>query len=324
MGARVRLVMPYFGPWPRVFPLFLDSCRRNPNLEWRLITDQALPPLPPNVRHVPMSQAEVLARIEDTVGIRPAPIVRRVKLCDFRPAFGVIFARELRDAEFWGYGDLDLIYGHTARFVTDARLDAHDVLSFRPDWIHGPFTLLRNTPAVNQLYAETPHHRRYFAEPHYFGFDECNGRHRRLEAGEDILAIDPEPTCMTGLVRAAARDGRLRLHTEMAICERLDQIGELAYRDGELRDRDDRPYLLYHLFREKRLHRFTYPAWPALPERFHITDTGFYSEAEYAELARHSRARRRRGALRAAASVFTRLPGRIRRAFPLGAWRRRT
>jgi hypothetical protein len=36
---------------------------------------------------------------------------RPYKLCDFRPAFGEIFAEELAGFDFWGHSDLDLIFG---------------------------------------------------------------------------------------------------------------------------------------------------------------------------------------------------------------------
>ena len=36
---------------------------------------------------------------------------RPYKLCDFRPAFGEIFADELAGYDFWGHSDLDLIFG---------------------------------------------------------------------------------------------------------------------------------------------------------------------------------------------------------------------
>jgi hypothetical protein len=36
---------------------------------------------------------------------------RPYKLCDFRPAFGEIFADELTGYDFWGHSDLDLDFG---------------------------------------------------------------------------------------------------------------------------------------------------------------------------------------------------------------------
>lgn len=316
MTGRVRLIVPYYGPWPPIFRLFLDSCRRNPNLDVLFFTDNEWPVNPPaNVSSVKMPFEALLALIACRLRITIPDEVRPYKLCDYRPAFGVIFEDCLKDAEFWGHADIDLIYGTTATFVTPQRLDDYDVLSFRDDWIHGPFTIYRNTPLINHLFQEAPDYRRHFEFRKYCNFDECLGLHEQLEAGADVLSLHPQPVCMTGLVRAAAREGRLRLHTEMAICESLAKVRTLSYRLGELSDSGGKRYIFYHVFREKKLKGFSYPSWTELPPRFHITDTGFYSERGYRWLLPTSLFRRARGHFRAAYRRALRARARFTRLF---------
>ena len=127
---------------------------------------------------------------------------------------------------------------------------------------------------------------------------------------------------MTGLVRAAARDGRIRLHTEMAIVESLANRRSLSNRLGELSDSSGRKYIFYHLFREKKLHCFSYPSWQELPSQFHITETGFYSEREFGLLLPLSFFRRSRGHVKAAYASGRRMLGRFRRLFRIETWRR--
>jgi hypothetical protein len=314
MSARVRLLIPYYGKWPAIFPLFLDSCRRNPNLEIRLFTDNSLPAgAPSNVTRVAMSYAELRALIHRQLGQAIEPTVRPYKLCDFRPAFGVIFEDYLGGAEFWAHGDIDLVYGDTAAFLSDQRLDTHDVLTFRNDWIHGPLTVYRNTPEINRLFEQAPGYRDHFDAGKYRNFDECLARHELLERGVDLSTIEPRPTCMTGLVKAAARDGRLRLHAEMAIVETLAGGRCLTYRDGQFTDDRGNAVLMYHLFREKKLQRFAYPRWWTLPPHFHIAETGFYSARAFRWYAVLKPLRYLRSAPRYARRFMVLLPGRVRR-----------
>ena len=37
--TRIGIVLPYFGKLPNYFPLFLNSCRFNPTIDWLVYTD---------------------------------------------------------------------------------------------------------------------------------------------------------------------------------------------------------------------------------------------------------------------------------------------
>ena len=74
------------------------------------------------------------------------------KICDFRPAFGRIFEDNLSDFEFWGYSDLDLVYGNLSHFISLNNLKNFDIITSRSDYVAGHFTLFRNTNNINNLY----------------------------------------------------------------------------------------------------------------------------------------------------------------------------
>ena len=45
--ASIAIVLPYFGKLPNYFPLFLESCRKNPTVNWLFYTDcEVLPECP--------------------------------------------------------------------------------------------------------------------------------------------------------------------------------------------------------------------------------------------------------------------------------------
>ena len=51
---KIAIIVPYFGEFPNYFPLFLNSCRYNPTVDWLLVTDIADPvDYPQNVRVIP-------------------------------------------------------------------------------------------------------------------------------------------------------------------------------------------------------------------------------------------------------------------------------
>jgi hypothetical protein len=59
------------------------------------------------------------------------------KLCDFKPAYGFIFFELIENYDFWGYCDIDIIFGSIRDFITKEILESHDLISTRPDWIPG-------------------------------------------------------------------------------------------------------------------------------------------------------------------------------------------
>ena len=49
--------------------------------------------------------------MSDTLGINFTQKHKAYKLCGCKPFYGVIHKEELRGYDYWGFGDIDLIYG---------------------------------------------------------------------------------------------------------------------------------------------------------------------------------------------------------------------
>lgn len=95
------------------------------------------------------------AKCRETIGITIAPldqIAGTRKAGDFDPAYGAIFAGELKGYDFWGHTGLDCVYGRIDRFLTPEYLADCDVFGNDPSAICGPFSVYRNTPKVNDLF----------------------------------------------------------------------------------------------------------------------------------------------------------------------------
>lgn len=170
--ARVCFVIVFFGQWPRWIDYFLLSCQQNPQFHWRIFTDCPIDrELPANVIVSSIEQNEVERLIQER--ILPAfTLSSAYKLCDIKPAYGEIFAEHLRDYEFWGYTDLDIILGNLCDFFTPDILNRHDVLTACTHLVAGHCTILRNESRFNRLFRECEIYQQKFLLPDYRKFDE--------------------------------------------------------------------------------------------------------------------------------------------------------
>ena len=195
--SRICLILAYLGPWPPYFDLYLHSIRFNSDVDWLFVCDHPLPDVqvPPNVRVRLTNKAELAQRIADTVQT-PVNLSVPYKLCDFRPAYGVIFRDELQGYDFWGHCDNDVIFGRIRRFVTDNILDAHEKVL-----MHGYMGLYRNSAIGNSFFRITAPSISYqdvFADPRYRGFDEWSGiarvfKHHNIAYFQQEFMATPMP-----------------------------------------------------------------------------------------------------------------------------------
>lgn len=128
--------------------------------------------LPPNVCLESLSR-EAFNRLASTRLGMEINLQNPYKICDLRPAFGIIFRDYTGDADFWGYSDLDLVYGRLDHFLPAALLEEHDVISARRDYLTGHFALFRNRDEINTLFRQSPCHEQVFRDgKKHFAFDE--------------------------------------------------------------------------------------------------------------------------------------------------------
>jgi len=168
----ICFVIPYFGRWPFWMPFFLASCQANPTVDWLLFSDCGeLQELPPNVRIVQTSYEAYCVRVSVCLGIDFHPR-NPYKLCDLKPALGVIHEQELAGYEFWGFCDLDLVFGGLRDYYTADRLARKDVFSTHARRISGHCCLLRNTAEIRGLFQRVPNWRERLSDDVHHAFDE--------------------------------------------------------------------------------------------------------------------------------------------------------
>ena len=170
----IAIVVTFFGQPPLWLPAFFLSCRENPDVHWLIYTDCHIEcTVPANVVIRPMQLREFNLRASDAVGttIDVQPTYFR-KLGDLKPAYGLIFADDLRPFDFWAYSELDIVWGEIRHFLTDQLLQAHDLVSSRHYKLSGHFTLVRNNARINRTFELIPDAIRSMADPRYLRLDE--------------------------------------------------------------------------------------------------------------------------------------------------------
>jgi hypothetical protein len=142
---RILIIIPYFGPFPKQFKFWLQSAYNNSTVDFLLITDQVLAGRD-NVKVVSMTFIELKSFIQGKFDF-PLSIKSPYKLCDFKPAYGYIFQQYIKDYDFWGFGDVDLVYGSIRNFYTNNVLSNFKVVSG-----FGHLTLYENSDFSNYFF----------------------------------------------------------------------------------------------------------------------------------------------------------------------------
>lgn len=144
---KIAYVVPYFGKLPKSFPFWLLSCKCNPTIDWLIFTDDRTEyDYPDNVHVKYCSLSDVKEKAQKLFDF-PISLERPYKLCDYKPAYGDIFAKELEGYDFWGHCDLDLVWGNIRKFITDDLLEKYDKIGNQ-----GHSTLYKNSVEINRRY----------------------------------------------------------------------------------------------------------------------------------------------------------------------------
>jgi hypothetical protein len=162
----IALVIPYFGKLPSSFSYWLASAKWNPTIDFLLWTDDRTPfDYPPNVKVRYCSFGEIKAKAQRCFDFEIS-LDFSYKLCDYKPAYGLIFEEELKGYDFWGHCDIDLVWGNLRRFITEKVLEENDKILE-----HGHLTLYRNTQTENRRFLQYPYWKISYS---YYGEAACD------------------------------------------------------------------------------------------------------------------------------------------------------
>lgn len=191
-------ILPYFGKFNNYFELFLKSCGQNRRYEWLIFTDDKNNyNYPSNVKAIYITFEDLRKKFMDKLNI-DVSLPKPYKLCDFKPTYGYVFSEYIKDYEFWGHCDCDLIFGNLDRILTPLLDDGYDKL-----FAAGHLTIYKNNPENNMrfmgMYKGRILYKEFLAVPEICWFDEDwrldNIHSIFLESGAKVytksLALNP-------------------------------------------------------------------------------------------------------------------------------------
>lgn len=141
------LILPYFGKFPDIFPLFLKTAAKNPNINFLIISDsEENIDYPGNVIVLSQTFSEFRELMEKRLG-QTIVLEKPYKLCDYKPVYGYVLSEQIKQYDYWGYCDCDLIWGDLYSFIEPLMEKGYDKI-----FASGHLTLYRNTQENNELF----------------------------------------------------------------------------------------------------------------------------------------------------------------------------
>ena len=203
--CKVRLILMWQGRLPEWTPQWVDACNAIPGWEWVLVCpgeDRRETFRLGNVRAEGFRTDSIDGLLRERLGVAlPWKTARdRRKSCEIRPAYGVLFEDMLTGCDWWGWFDLDVVFGRVRQFATDELLGASDLITIDPPGVlSGPLTLMRNIPTTVNLFRQQEDWRHIFEDECYHNFDErgigklVRGAGLRVSCNREWQGHDHEP-----------------------------------------------------------------------------------------------------------------------------------
>ena len=142
----VCIIIAYFGKLPHYADLWLKTCSWNKTIDFIVYTDTDMNNVPSNVKVIKNSfksfQAIVKEKLKQDVVLNTP-----YECCDFKTVYGKIFEDYLTGYDYWGYCDMDMLFGDLRWFFIQYRLELYDKFQSV-----GHLTLFRNTKENNERY----------------------------------------------------------------------------------------------------------------------------------------------------------------------------
>jgi len=142
---KVCVIGVYFGNYPEYIDLWLKSCEYNKNIDFYVVGDTELPRNVENVHFISMSFSQFKAKTELKLGI-PIKLNYPFKCCDYKPLYGYILNEFIKEYDFWGYCDFDMVFGNIMSF-----LEKHNINAYDKFLTLGHLAFIRNSNEINQL-----------------------------------------------------------------------------------------------------------------------------------------------------------------------------
>lgn len=268
------------GKLPNYFGYYVASCKKNPTINFIVINDTIDKNyIDENISFIKMSLKELnqfsSQQLNTSINLKSA-----WKINELKPLFGNIFKENLSKYDYWGWCDLDIIWGNIRNFLTDNLLEKHQVVTTKEFWSAGHFTLFKNTPICNNLYTHNKTIFELLNNTQYFAFEECCHRWNGEIFSFETLTEKHLPISMFDIIKNAEINGEVKAHFKDIIREHPQPIN-YTYKNGVLTDlTTNDTFMYYHLITVKKIWRFYIPNYKSYFDTLIITPYGIRAEKQ--------------------------------------------
>ena len=280
----IAIIIPYYGKLPANFNTFLESAKINSTIDFYIYTDQEID-LDETVKNIYVIQSrfdDIKELIQSKFSFHVC-LEKPYKLCDFKPAYGYIFGDVIKNYDYWGYCDIDLILGDLRAFLTKDVLDKYDRF-----YQFGHLSVYRNTNRINTAFMMSGNmdYQEVFTTPTIWVFDELQGIQSQLDEHGfktykklDFADITPRyfkfKRAVTGIV------GRISESHNEKLQLFYYQNGKVYRAVSNGTEVINQEFVYIHF--QKRKLNFESEI-KSIPNRFLVTPYGFKAISEYQEI----------------------------------------
>ena len=184
---KIRLIIPYFGKLPKFFPYFLLTAKRNEKINFLIYTDQKVDQFEllnaENIEFKTLSFDDLREKVQSKFDFEIS-LKTPYKLCDYKVAYGFIFEEELKEYEYWGFCDTDVLLGDIYQFLEEHNFFTDDYARYG---LLGHLQIFKNSEEVNRIFMSgqglnyrLDYHNVYTSEQNFI-FDESEGIQKLFE-----------------------------------------------------------------------------------------------------------------------------------------------
>jgi len=144
----------YMGEFPPYHKFTRETMNFNQSYDWFILTDNVTEETRlGNVRYLPYETKDLEGDLTELLSA-PIALPSPRKIADTKVCWGELFKKLSEKYPWFGFTDLDCIYGNIDRHVGEA-LETHDVITYitQQDRLHGPFSLFRNNERIRRMYS---------------------------------------------------------------------------------------------------------------------------------------------------------------------------
>lgn len=168
----IIVIVPYFGKLPEWSDLYFETLKQNPSIDFHFFSDCGIEKYhSKNISSTKISFSAYKELVNSKLDFIPN-IQNPYKLCDLRPLFAHIHYDLIKNYDFYGWTDFDILFGDIRSFYSDEILKKYDVLSTHAIRISGHFALFRNTRINREMYKKIYRWREALCREEFVGIDE--------------------------------------------------------------------------------------------------------------------------------------------------------